>query len=45
MTMAWWWAPVLFFAGAMVGVVITAIICYDNAQMYRDRKRWWEDDQ
>ena len=38
-------ASLAVVVGGIVGVVITAIICYDNAQLYRDRKRWWEDDQ
>ena len=41
--MSWFWAPVMFVIGAIVGAVITAVIDYDNATLH-DRKRWWDDE-
>lgn len=42
--MSWVWAPVMFILGAIVGVVITALIAYDSFNVKEDRKRWWEDE-
>ena len=35
----------MFIAGACVGAVIMGICAYDSARMYKDGKRWSDDDE
>ena len=42
---SWWWLVVMFLLGAFVGFLLMGIIAYDNAKLYKDGKRWWDDDQ
>ena len=41
---SWIWMPVMFLVGAIMGVIITSVIAYDNIEYYKNRKEWDEDE-
>lgn len=42
--MSWFWAPLFFIIGAIVGVVITAVIAYDGITL-KDMERRFDDEE
>ena len=42
--MSWFWALMFFIIGAIVGVVITAVIVYDGITI-KDRERRYDDEE
>ena len=40
---AWWWLIIAFFAGAFVGMILTAIAAANRSDLGNARK--WEDDE
>ena len=41
---SWIWMPVMFLVGAIMGIIITSVIAYDNIEYYKNRKEWDEDE-
>jgi len=39
---AWWWIPVFFSIGAVIGAILMAVCASNNARV--DRRKWWEDE-
>ena len=41
--MAWWWAPILLFIGAVFGIMITAVVTANDKDEKDHHRRWWDE--